>query len=149
MLPFQEVLGNANTATTLRVFTFSTKLNAAITVLLALGVLSLAWPRNGVAITSDAHHNAELAELKRLASEAPIDELVENWLRFSDLYATNYRRDDTLIGGIERLVDYVVERHQANDRKIMATFLSQVIERGDPRIQSRLAARIDELRRIR
>jgi hypothetical protein len=93
--------------------------------------------------------NAELDELRRLAIKAPIEELAGKWLYFTDMYASTYRKDEHLMTGIEKLVEYVLANPNANQRVAMARFLAQTVELGEPNLQERLGRRLPELIRIR
>lgn len=106
--------------------------------------VALAWGpscRSAAPSTGNAH----LDELRRLAVDAPIDELASRWLAFVDDYAHEYRDDVQLPRGMARLVEHVLEDHTLADRRVMALVLADVIERGESPLHS-LRPRIEELR---
>lgn len=102
--------------------------------------------------------NAELDELRRLAVDAPIDELLAFRLVFLIELGSTYRNDPLLWRGVERLCDATLDGTPmppalqavgpGPDRRLFARLLAQVIERGEPELSAPLHPRIAELRRI-
>jgi len=76
--------------------------------------------------------DADLDELRRLAVEAPIEELIEKKAGFVDLLRQAYPTDEIGWRGIDRLAQAAIEGEQIPQRRAFAKFLSTVIERGNP-----------------
>jgi hypothetical protein len=93
--------------------------------------------------------NAELDELRRLALKAPIEELTERWLFFIDVFATDYRNDEYLPAGIERLAKHVTTNPGVPQRLALAQSLVQAIELGEKSLRERAGHLIPELRKVR
>lgn len=93
--------------------------------------------------------NAELDELRRLAVQAPIEELVEKWLYFLDSFAQHYRRDEVLPRGVARLADHVLATPGLPQRRAFATAIAQVIELAEASVQDELSSRAVALRKLR
>ena len=93
--------------------------------------------------------NAELDELRRLAIKAPIEELAGKWSYFTDAFSLDYRKDDYLPRGIERLVAHVLQDEGMAQRVIVARVLAQTIELGEPSIQEQLGQHVPRLLQVR
>ena len=93
--------------------------------------------------------NAELDELRRLAVKAPIEELVEQWIYFIDLYSMDYRKDPVLPKGVERLATFAETTPGFDQRRVLARALIDVISRGEPSLRTALEHKIPTLDRIR
>ncbi len=91
----------------------------------------------------------ELAELRWLAVEAPIEDLMEKRLAFLACVAADYRRDATLWRGVERLGREVLGGAQVPDRRSFRLWLAEVIEKGDPDMAAHLVPLATQLRGIR
>lgn len=91
----------------------------------------------------------ELAELRWLAVEAPIEDLMEKRLAFLACVVDDYPGDLVLWRGVERLARDVLDGAQVPDRRRFATWLAQVIEKGDPNMAGHLVPFATQLRRIR
>jgi hypothetical protein len=91
--------------------------------------------------------DVELDELRRLAVKAPIEELVERRLTFTNSVFKDYPTDELLWRGVGRLCDAVLAGHAMADRRLFARFLAQMIQQGDQRVTKPLLGRVDQLRR--
>ena len=92
--------------------------------------------------------DAELDELRRLATRAPMEELAAQWLYFTDAFANAYRGDPVLLRGVKRLCRYVLGSNAGRDRRAIARALTQVIEMADPDVQLALARHLPALREV-
>ena len=93
--------------------------------------------------------DAVLDDLRRLAVDAPVSELNEKWLYFSDVYSLSYRKDEHLPRGVERLIELVFSNPNLELRTQLAQGLAQFVELGDPVLRDRLGHHVRELRMIR
>lgn len=93
--------------------------------------------------------DSELAELRRLAKTAPIDELLEWRLVFVNSLTKDYPRDPILWQGMYRLAMATIERQSFKDRALFARFLAQAIEAGDPKLAGDVMPLVSSLRAIR
>jgi len=93
--------------------------------------------------------NAELDELRRLAVKAPIEELAEKWLYFLQVSSKDYRHDEVLPRGVERLAKYILATPDLDQRKLIANATAQVIELGEQHLQDRAIRYVPQLRRVR
>jgi hypothetical protein len=91
--------------------------------------------------------DGELDELRRLAVEAPVAELVQHRLDFTHGLFRDHPHDPVLWRGIGRLCDAVLGDEPVPDRSAFARTLAHVIERGDPAMTSSLVERVQALRR--
>ncbi|MFN3242118.1 MAG: hypothetical protein ACE37K_11445 [Planctomycetota bacterium] len=83
--------------------------------------------------------NAELDELRRLAVEAPVEELMEKATAFLDLLAQKYDSDKIGWRGADRIADQLLNGPARSDGRLLARWLMQVIERRDSKeAQARL-----------
>jgi hypothetical protein len=102
--------------------------------------------------------DALLDELRRLAVDAPLDELLAWRLMFLMELGSTYRNDPLLWRGVERMCQATLDgtpmppaRQSVGDgpdRRLFARLLAQVIERGEPGLSAPLQPRVVELRRI-
>ncbi len=65
-------------------------------------------PAPAAEIKLEPSGDIELDALRRLAVQAPIDELFENWLTFMDLRISPYSKDEILWKGVERMTLEIV-----------------------------------------
>ncbi|MBX3462272.1 MAG: hypothetical protein KF830_03805 [Planctomycetes bacterium] len=93
--------------------------------------------------------DADLDELRRLAVKAPIQELIEKRLVFLNCLSKDYRNDEVLWRGVERLCRAVQTDASFPDRRISARLLAQVIELGDPPFSEVHSDAAKQLRAIR
>lgn len=70
----------------------------------------------------------ELRELRRLAVEAPLAELVERRLIYVHLLTKSYWEDPILWRGLRRLIDAVLAGHEMEQRRMFARFVAQILE---------------------
>lgn len=91
--------------------------------------------------------DVELDELRRLAVKAPIAELVERRLVFLNSLSKDYRKDEVLWRGVERLCNAVLNDYPISDRRLFSRFMAQVIEQGDPTMTKSLMPRVGDLRK--
>jgi hypothetical protein len=96
-----------------------------------------------------ASGNAELDELRRLAVQAPIAELVAQHLAFMELLMDKYRDDAHLWRGVDRMVNHVLNTPTLAQRHIVAQLLAQSIEMALPTRQVPFRDRMKALRQIR
>ncbi len=106
------------------------------------------WAGLGASPVVAAVEDEELRELRRLA-RAPIEELISRRLVFLRLLGTDYRGDEVLWHGFERLCDAVEADSGFPDRHITARLLAQQIELADPHFEARFRHRVKSLRAIR
>ncbi|MBL9075878.1 MAG: hypothetical protein JNL08_00155 [Planctomycetes bacterium] len=90
----------------------------------------------------------ELVELRRLAVDAPIEELIARRLVFLRCATVSYRTDTVLWRGIERLCDAVVRDPAFPDRRLSGRLLAQIIEYAEPEFQRAHAHRVADLRAL-
>ena len=76
--------------------------------------------------------DADLDELRRLAVKAPIEELLEQRLVFLANMSREYRGDQILWRGFDRLVEVVLHGEGVSDDRLLGRLLAQIIEFGDP-----------------
>ncbi len=93
--------------------------------------------------------DVELDELRRLAVKAPIEELVEKRNNFLASLSRDYRNDEVLWRGVERLTARVIADNSFPQRRVSALFLAQVIQFAEPRFHEKYASVEKELRTIR
>jgi hypothetical protein len=91
----------------------------------------------------------ELDELRRLAVRAPLAELIEKRLDFLYSVGKDYRRDEVLWKGVERLSDAVLKDTSFPGRRLTARVIAQTIDFADPQFRSQFEGRIEPLRAIR
>ena len=93
--------------------------------------------------------NAELDELRRLAVEAPVEELMEKATVYLDLLRSKYQGDAVIWRGADRIAAELLENPRATNRRALAHWLAQVIE-ASPTAGSRDRSEMArQLRRIR
>lgn len=90
----------------------------------------------------------ELRELRRLAVEAPLAELVERRLIYVHLLTKSYWEDPILWRGVRRLIDATLGGHQMEQRRLFARFLAQVLEGTHNRHARALLPFAPELRAV-
>jgi hypothetical protein len=93
--------------------------------------------------------NQELEELRRLAVQAPIEELAGNWREFLERRDTAYAEDAVLLVGLVRLAEYLVSNPSAPNRRRVVQFLKPSIGTGRARSHARLQELLAELEKIR
>ena len=93
--------------------------------------------------------DVELDELRRLAVKAPIAELVERRLVFLNSLTKDYRKDEVLWRGVDRLAAAVLVDLSFPDRRVSARLIAQVIDLADPPFQARYAESAKKLRAVR
>ena len=84
----------------------------------ALGVNSVAAPVVPESIAPSG--NAELDDLRRLAVEAPIEELAGRYVEFLLGRERGYPNDSVLVRGVVRLANHVLAHEELSDRSIRA-----------------------------
>jgi len=72
--------------------------------------------------------NAELDELRRLAVKAPVEELMGKATVFLDFLRGTYRSDPILWSGADRIANEVINNSGLPNRRVLATWLAQLIE---------------------
>jgi hypothetical protein len=93
--------------------------------------------------------NQELEELRRLAVQAPIEELAGNWREFLERRDTAYADDAVLVVGLVRLSEYLVSNPSAPNRRRVVQFLKPSIGIGRASGHARLRELLAELEKIR
>lgn len=99
--------------------------------------------------TVESTGDADLDELRRLAATAPIEELMAKSLLFLGLLGRTYRNDTILWNGAERIGIQLLKDAQTSDRRLLAQWLIQVTEKGDPDLSSSVRKLMPELLRVR
>lgn len=102
-------------------------------------------PSNALTPTGDA----DLDELRRLAVEAPIEELTGQWFPFLTLLHDTYQRDEFLWQGAKRICDEAINNQSLVDRSKIARWSITVITSGDPKLTASLRPLLNELRQVR
>ena len=92
--------------------------------------------------------DATLDELRRLAVDAPIDELMSRHMVFLDRLTADYSQDEVLWSGVQRICNEVLSNRDIESRRSVAGWLATVIERGDPNRTSDLRPFIAKLKRV-
>lgn len=90
----------------------------------------------------------ELDELRRLAVEAPIEELSAQWSSFVTLRDRKYQQDGVLVEGLRRLVNQCVVSTSTADRRLRAKMLARSVRLGAAMRDGNLAARLPQLEEI-
>ena len=93
--------------------------------------------------------DADLDELRRLAVKAPIDELMNVAVAFVGNLHDLYPNDKVLWGGIDRICGALIAGHSVPDRRPLAGFIAQLIEKGDPSNTKPVLHHVPGLRRIK
>ncbi len=93
--------------------------------------------------------NEELDELRRLATKAPIEELMGRGTQFTTLLATKYRADAIAWRGVDRIAKVLVEDLNRPRRRPLAVWLAGVIDEADPAIRDEHERWIRLLREIK
>lgn len=91
--------------------------------------------------------DADLAELRRLAVDAPLGELLQHRLLFMFRLGNEYHMDPVLWSGVERLCDAVLAGEPIADRRLFARLLAQTIEKAQAPGAAALRSRVPELRK--
>ncbi|MFK7742289.1 MAG: hypothetical protein AB8H80_18390 [Planctomycetota bacterium] len=84
--------------------------------------------------------DAELDELRRLALEAPIEELAHNWLYFLDSFGKSYRTDEYLPSGLGRFARHILKTPNLPERAMKRAATLPCIRFAEPFVQKQLAA---------
>jgi hypothetical protein len=92
--------------------------------------------------------DAELDALRALAVQAPIEELLANWMLFMTVMANSYRGDPVLWQGIDRMCAAVTSGTVADGRRI-ASGLRGMIERGDAKLAASRSHWLPRLAEVR
>lgn len=92
--------------------------------------------------------NAELDELRRLAVEAPIEELLEQRLVFISCLLHEYPKDRILWRGAKRIGEALIEGRQIPERRLFSRFLAQMIEGHPLEFTEPLLALAPQLRKL-
>jgi len=93
--------------------------------------------------------DANLDELRRLAMQAPIEELTGQWLPFLTLLHDTYQSDEFLWHGAKRICDEAINNQSLADRSKIARWSITVITSGDPSLTASLRPLLNELRLVR
>jgi hypothetical protein len=93
--------------------------------------------------------DADLDELRRLAIEAPIEELTSQWFPFLTLLHDTYQSDEVLWQGAKRICDEAINNESLIDRSKIARWSITVITSGDRRLTASIRPLLNELRRVR
>lgn len=91
----------------------------------------------------------ELVELRRLAVDAPIEELIAKRAVFVNCLTQSYSDDPALWRGLKRIVEAVLADPHIQDRRVFARFLAQVIEKADRDRGGDLLPLVPQLRALR
>ena len=97
----------------------------------------------------DPSDNLTLDELRRLAVEAPIAELMGRWQVFLGLLSDTYPNDQVLWVGAERIGRYVVENERLPSRLTLAKWLEQIIANSRTAPAQSLGELAAQLRSVR
>ena len=92
--------------------------------------------------------DALLDELRRLAIQAPIAELIAKRLDFLNHLHATYRTDAIAWRGVERLGDAVLRGEPIPNRRIFARWLAQLLENAEPAIAPFADRLIAPLRKV-
>ena len=93
--------------------------------------------------------DAVLRELRRLAVDAPVEELFARRMIFLDLLSRRYGNDEVLWRGVARLCDEVLGNREMQGRGAFAGWLATVIRNGESKFAAALRPRIAELRLVK
>ena len=108
------------------------------------GALGIQYERSKGAPAEDElapSGDPELDRLRRLAIEAPIDELRNKQFAFITAVQVDYPRDAVLWRGVGRLVDDVLSGEGRSGRRDLARLLASVIRNGAADVVGELAAK--------
>ena len=106
----------------------------------AAAVEPVTLPRSG---------DPDLDELRRIAVNAPVDELTRNRMLILGNVVFDYRSDEYLWRGMARLCDIVLADASLPDRRLFALGLAQAIQGGDQQYAAPLLGKADELNKLR
>ena len=90
--------------------------------------------------------NPELDELRRLAVEAPIEELSAQWMSFLVRRDRTYHDDAPLLTGVRRLSEHCLGNADLRDRSRMAGALLRSLRIGAAALDSDLQALVPGLK---
>lgn len=92
-----------------------------------------------------------LKELRRLAVEAPVEELVSKWAEWFSSFATEYSDDPILWQGADRLAKWSLENQSATEPQLARMLVSLTFrdQRGEGSYIIQKKAELVELRRKR
>ena len=116
---------------------------------------SLGHPRagDGPAVHGDGKDlpkptgNPELDELRRLAVQAPIEELDAKFIAFFNTTTQKYSNDSILWSGIRRLAEHLLVNERASARRAKARLIARVIrEENQPLDLSDLPPKLDTIK---
>lgn len=93
--------------------------------------------------------DTELDELRRLATVAPIEELIARWQPFLGLLGDTYPDDATLWRGAQRIGEHVLSTPSLDRRRTIALWLAQVIAQGPREHTATLEDLALQLQRVR
>ncbi|HEX6944176.1 MAG TPA: hypothetical protein VF128_14710 [Gemmatimonadaceae bacterium] len=96
----------------------------------------------------ESSNDSDLDELRWLAVNAPLDELMSQSRVFIYQVRTTYPSDKWLWHGVKRITDALLDGHQIQGRQLLACVVAQLIEKGDTTFSSSLMPRTAALRRI-
>lgn len=112
----------------------------------SLGASTAATPADDAQPSSG---NVELDELRRLAVKAPIAELVEQRLFFTNTLTDRYREDEVLWRGVRRLGEEILNNSDFPDRRLYARYVAQLVDRGPKSMTRDLGSLREKLQAIR
>jgi len=127
-------------------FTLGTAVGGACGYSLGSTAMPVATPRPEEDLPSSG--DVELDELRRLAVKAPIAELVEKRQIFM-VSLWEYKTDDILWKGVDRLSDAVLRDPSFPDRRIFAAILIQTFQKAAPDRRSKYVEVERSLRTVR
>jgi hypothetical protein len=93
--------------------------------------------------------DSELDEWRRLATVAPIEELLAVAPAYVNMLPLTYPRDQVAWSGLERLSQALVDGRLLENRRPIALFVAQIIEKAHPSVVRQLGHWPEQLRRIR
>lgn len=89
-----------------------------------------------------------LDEVHRLATSAPIDELIHRRLDYVNRVLETYPRDAIAWQGVGRLADATLATPDIPNRRVFARWLAQVIANADPGLTRTFVDRVPALRAL-
>lgn len=92
--------------------------------------------------------DSDLDELRRLAVQAPLEQLMEHHLVFLDAKSRDYSSDPVLWKGVIRIADAVLVDETIENRRAVVGFLLQTLENGNPPSDIGAESRIQQLRKL-
>ena len=93
--------------------------------------------------------DALLDELRRLATKAPIEELIEKRFDFLHSLIDSYPTDKIAWTGVGRLAEAAIHTNQIPDRRLFARWLAQAIEASSAAVREPNLKHVEQLRQVK